>query len=158
MPSITPFLWFDDQAEAAANLYISLFPNSRITGELRYGPAGPGPEGQIMTVDFELDGRPFVGLNGGPHFQFNEAVSFQIECADQAEIDHYWDGLIAGGGKAVQCGWLRDRFGLAWQVTPKELPRLLGDPDREKARRANEAMLKMVKLDIGELRRAHAGG
>jgi predicted 3-demethylubiquinone-9 3-methyltransferase (glyoxalase superfamily) len=157
MPDITPFLWFDDQAEAAAALYVSLFPNSRVTRVLRYGPAGPGPEGQAMLVEFELDGKAFRALNGGPHYQFDEAVSFQVDCADQAEIDHYWDGLIADGGRPVQCGWLRDRFGLAWQITPKELPGLLGDPDPAKARRVNEAMLNMVKLDIAELRRAQAG-
>jgi predicted 3-demethylubiquinone-9 3-methyltransferase (glyoxalase superfamily) len=157
MPKITPFLWFDDQAEAAANLYVSLFPNSRITGETRYGAAGPGPAGQVMTVEFDLDGQSFIALNGGPYFQFSEAVSFDVACQDQAEIDRYWDALIADGGKPSQCGWLKDRFGLSWQITPKILGKLLADPDREKANRANAAMLKMVKLDIAELQRAFEG-
>jgi predicted 3-demethylubiquinone-9 3-methyltransferase (glyoxalase superfamily) len=158
MPKITPFLWFDHQAEEAANLYVSLFPNSRITRLVRSGGAGPGPAGRVMTAEFELDGRPVIALNGGPHFQFTEAFSFSVECEDQAEIDRYWDGLLAGGGKPSQCGWLKDPFGLSWQIVPKVLPHLIGDPDPEKARRATQAMLKMVKLDIAELRRAHAGG
>jgi predicted 3-demethylubiquinone-9 3-methyltransferase (glyoxalase superfamily) len=158
MPSITPFLWFDDQAEAAANLYVSLFPNSRITRLVRYGAAGPGPKGQVMTVEFELDGVAFIALNGGPHYRFTEAVSFSVACADQAEVDRYWDALTADGGQPVQCGWLKDRFGLSWQIVPKVLSELVGDTDPEKAKRATQAMLKMVKLDIAELRRAHAGG
>ena len=158
MPKITPFLWYADQAEAAANLYVSIFPNSRITRLARHGKAGPGPEGQVMTVEFELDGEAFIALNGGPHFQFTEAVSFSVDCKDQAEIDHYWDRLIADGGKPSQCGWLKDRFGLSWQIVPSVLPQLLGDADPAKARRATQAMMKMVKLDIAELRRAHDGG
>jgi predicted 3-demethylubiquinone-9 3-methyltransferase (glyoxalase superfamily) len=158
MSRITPFLWYDHQAEEAVNLYVSLFPNSRVTRMVRYGSAGPGPEGHVMTAEFELDGQPMIALNGGPHFQFTEAVSFSVACEDQAEVDRYWDGLLAGGGKPSQCGWLKDRFGLSWQIVPKVLPSLIGDPDPEKARRATQAMLKMVKLDIAELRRAHAGG
>lgn len=157
MPKITPFLWFDDQAEAAAELYVSVFPNSKITGVTRYGPAGPGPEGQAMTVTFELDGAAFIALNGGPHFHFTEAVSFSIDCKDQAEIDRYWEKLTADGGEPSQCGWLKDRFGLSWQVVPAELPSLLGDPDPEKAQRATQAMLGMKKLDIAALRRARDG-
>jgi predicted 3-demethylubiquinone-9 3-methyltransferase (glyoxalase superfamily) len=158
MPDITPFLWFDDQAEPAASFYVSVFPNSRVRRVVRYPAEGRGVEGQVMTVEFELDGKPFVALNGGPHFQFTEAVSFHIDCETQGEVDHYWERLIEGGGKPVQCGWLKDRFGLSWQVVPKALGRLLGDPDREKAARANAAMLKMVKLDVAELERAAAGG
>ena len=158
MPKISPFLWFDDQAEQAVDLYVSLFPNSRVKKVVRYGSSGPGPAGQVMTVAFELDGMPINALNGGPHFSFTEAVSFVVDCEDQAEVDRYWDALTADGGKPSQCGWLKDRFGLSWQIVPKVLPELLGDPDPEKARRATAAMMKMVKLDIAELRRAHAGG
>jgi len=157
MQKISPFLWFDTQAEEAAKLYVSVFPNSKITGVTRYGAAGPGPEGQAMTVAFELDGLAFIGLNGGPHFKFNEAVSFSVSCETQAEIDACWDKLTADGGQPGQCGWLKDRFGLSWQITPKALPELLGGPDPQKARRASEAMMQMTKLDIAELRRAHAG-
>lgn len=157
MPKITPFLWFDNQAEEAAAFYVSVFPNSKITEVSRYGPAGPGPEGQAMVVAFELDGQAFTALNGGPHFRFTEAVSFYISCKDQAEIDHYWDGLQAGGGSPSQCGWLKDRFGLSWQVVPEVLPQLIGGPDREKARRGTEAMLKMRKLDIAALQAAREG-
>lgn len=157
MPKITPFLWFDGQAEQAAEFYVSVFPNSRITQVARYGPAGPGPEGQAMVVAFELDGAAFNALNGGPHFRFTEAVSFQITCEDQAEIDRYWEKLTADGGAPGQCGWLKDRFGLSWQVTPRVLPDLIGGPDREKARRAVAAMLKMGKLDIAALAAAREG-
>jgi predicted 3-demethylubiquinone-9 3-methyltransferase (glyoxalase superfamily) len=157
MPKITPFLWFDDQAEEAAAFYVSVFPNSRMGDVVRYGPAGPGPEGKAMTVRFELDGTAFTALNGGPHFRFTEAVSFWVTCEDQAEVDYYWAKLTDGGGSPGQCGWLKDRFGLSWQVVPRELPELIGGPDREKARRATEAMLKMSKLDIAALRRAREG-
>lgn len=156
MPKPHPFLWFDDQAEDAANFYVSIFPNSKITIVNRYGEAGPGPKGQVMTIQFELDGQTFTALNGGPHFQFNEAVSFVIDCADQAEVDHYWDKLVEGGAPS-QCGWLKDRFGLSWQVVPTALYALIGDPDPAKAQRATQAMLKMVKLDIAALEAAHAG-
>jgi predicted 3-demethylubiquinone-9 3-methyltransferase (glyoxalase superfamily) len=157
MPKITPFLWFDDQAEEAANLYVSLFPNSRITKVTRYSEGGAGRAGTVMTVEFELDGRPMVGLNGGPHFTFTEAISFTIDCADQAEVDHYWSGLLAEGGKESQCGWLKDRFGLSWQVVPRALPRLMEDPDPAKAKRVTQAMLQMVKLDVAELEAAARG-
>jgi len=157
MPSITPFLWFDTQAEDAATLYVSVFPNSRICDVTRYGAAGPGPEGQAMTVVFELDGQRMTALNGGPHFQFSEAISFVVPCETQGEIDAYWDKLTANGGAPGQCGWLKDRFGLSWQIVPKALAELVGDRDPAKARRATEAMLKMTKLDIAGLRQAHAG-
>jgi predicted 3-demethylubiquinone-9 3-methyltransferase (glyoxalase superfamily) len=157
MPSITPFLWFDTQAEDAATLYVSVFPNSRICDVTRYGAAGPGPEGQAMTVVFELDGQRMTALNGGPHFQFSEAISFVVPCETQDEIDAYWEKLTADGGAPGQCGWLKDRFGLSWQIVPKALAELVGDRDPAKARRATEAMLKMTKLDIAGLRQAHAG-
>lgn len=157
MQTITPFLWFDTQAEEAAALYVSIFPNSRLNDVTRYGAAGPGPEGQAMTVDFEVNGLRMIALNGGPHYHFTEAVSFSVPCETQAEIDSYWEKLTADGGTPGQCGWLKDRFGLSWQIVPKVLPKLLGDPDREKGRRATQAMLKMTKLDIAELRRAQAG-
>jgi predicted 3-demethylubiquinone-9 3-methyltransferase (glyoxalase superfamily) len=157
MQSISPFLWFDTQAEEAAKLYVSIFPDSKLGAVTRYGPAGPGPEGQAMTVSFQLGGVDFTALNGGPHFKFTEAVSFSVACANQQEIDAYWEKLTANGGEPSQCGWLKDRFGLSWQIVPAVLPELLGDPDPAKARRATEAMLKMTKLDIAELRRARDG-
>jgi len=156
MPKVTPFLWFDNQAEEAARLYVGLFPNSSLGHIARYSEAGPGPAGSAMTVAFELDGQAFIALNGGPHFQFSEAVSFTIDCADQAEVDHYWNGLLAGGGKPSQCGWLKDRFGLSWQVVPRVLPQLLGDPDPARAKRVAQAMMKMVKLDVAALEAAAA--
>lgn len=149
MSKINPFLWFDDQAEEAANFYVSLFPNSKVVSVSRYPEGGPAPAGQVMTVAFELDGRPYTALNGGPHFKFNEAVSFVIDCKDQAEIDHYWDSLIEGGGEPSQCGWLKDRFGLSWQVVPK-VEGLFDDP------RAFQAMMTMTKLDIAQLQAAKA--
>ena len=154
MSKVTPFLWFDTEAEEAANLYVGLFPNSKITAVTRYGDAGPGPKGSVMTIAFELDGRPFTALNAGPVFKFTEAVSFVIDCDDQAEVDRYWDALIANGGQASQCGWLKDRFGLSWQVVPKALPALIGGPDSDKAQKAMAAMLKMTKLDIAALEAA----
>jgi predicted 3-demethylubiquinone-9 3-methyltransferase (glyoxalase superfamily) len=157
MQTITPFLWFDTQAEEAAAFYASVFPRSRILNVTRYGAAGPGPEGQAMTVEFEVMGQRLIGLNGGPHFHFTEAISFSVPCETQAEIDAYWEKLTADGGAGGNCGWLKDRFGLSWQIVPAVMPELLGDPDREKSRRATQAMLKMHKLDIAELRRAHAG-
>jgi len=152
MPKITPCLWFDTQGEEAARLYVSVFPNSRIVDVTHYGSAGPRPEGMVMTVSFELDGRPFVALNGGPEFGFSEAVSFQVDCADQAEVDHYWDRLSEGGEEGP-CGWLKDRFGLSWQIVPRVLPELLAQPDAEKAQRVMAAMLEMRKIEIGELQR-----
>lgn len=153
---IVPFLWFDGQAEDAARFYVDIFPGSKIVDVSRYGPQTPGTEGSVMTVDFVLDGQPYVALNGGPQFPFTEAVSFQISCAGAAEVDHYWERLTDGGSEG-RCGWLKDRFGLSWQVTPAELPELLGDPDPARAHRAMQAMLSMGKLDIPELRRAADG-
>lgn len=156
---ITPCLWFDHQAEEAATFYTGIFPDSRIVSTTRYTDAGHEfhgkPAGSVMTVAFELDGQPFVALNGGPLFQFNEAVSFQIGCADQAEVDYYWQHLGAGGDPAAQqCGWLKDRFGVSWQVVPYLLPELLGQPDAALARRVMQAMLGMKKLDIEALTQA----
>ena len=156
MPNLTPCLWFDTEGEDAAELYTSIFPNSKILDVARYGPAGPRPEGTVMTVSFELDGQQFLALNGGPNFTFNEAVSFQIPCRDQAEVDHYWEKL-GEGGEPGPCGWLKDRFGLSWQVVPNRLPELLSDPDREKAQRVMAAMLEMGKIEIAELEQAAAG-
>ena len=154
--TIQPFLWYDDQAEDAAKLYTSVFPNSRINEVTRYGEVGPGPAGQVMTVSFELDGLAFVALNGGPEYQFTEAVSFQIHCETQDEVDRYWS-LLSDGGEPGPCGWLKDRFGLSWQVVPTALFTLLSDPDPERAKRATAAMLQMGKLDIAELEAAAAG-
>ena len=159
---IRPCLWFDDQAEEAARFYTGIFSNSRIIDITRYGPAGfevhGRPAGSVMTVAFELDGTRFTGLNGGPHFVFNEAVSFEVHCADQAEVDRYWEQLGAGGDpRAQQCGWLKDRFGVSWQVIPTEMEAMFADPDSPATQRATEAMLRMKKLDIGELRRAYEG-
>ena len=156
MPKTTACLWFDTQGEDAANFYVSLFPNSSITNVARYGSAGPRPEGSVMTVDFELDGAPFVALNGGPEFSFTEAVSFQIDCADQEEVDRYWDAF-ADGGEPGPCGWIKDKFGLSWQVIPAALGTLLDDPDPERAQRAMAAMLTMGKLDVAALHAAADG-
>ena len=153
MEGITPCLWFDTEGEAAAEFYTSVFPNSNIREISRYGSAGPRPEGSVMTVSFELDGTPFVALNGGPDFTFNEAISFQVSCEGQDEVDHYWNAL-SDGGEEGPCGWLKDRFGVSWQIVPTALPRLLGDPDPERAQRAMAAMLKMKKIQIDELERA----
>jgi len=150
---ITPFLWFDTQGEEAARLYTSLFPNSRIVEVTRYGPDMPRPEGTVMTVAFELDGQRFVALNGGPEFTFSEAVSFQVDCADQDEVDRYWSALTDGGEEGP-CGWLKDRYGLSWQIVPTALLELTADPDRERADRAFAAMLQMKKIDIAQLYRA----
>ncbi|WP_067807528.1 VOC family protein [Actinomadura formosensis] len=150
-------LWFDGQAEEAANHYVSIFKDAGISGVHRVNDAGPGKPGTVMTVEFELNGQRFVGLNGGPEFTFNEAISFQIPCADQDEVDYYWTRLTEDGGQESECGWLKDKFGVSWQVVPTALFELIGDPDPEKAARATKAMLSMRKLDIAELRRAHAG-
>lgn len=154
MPKITPFLWFDKNAEEAAQFYVSVFKNSRILDVSRYGDAGPGPKGQAMVVRFQIEGQEFLALNGGPQFKFTEAISFTIHCETQNEVDYYWDRLSAGG-KEVQCGWLQDRFGLSWQVTPTVLPRLLQDPDPAKSQRVMKAMLGMGKIDIAGLERAY---
>ncbi|RKN43017.1 VOC family protein [Streptomyces hoynatensis] len=156
MSRITPTLWFDDRGEEAARFYVSVFPNSGITRITRYTGAGPRPEGAVMTVDFTLDGQPYTALNGGPEFTFNEAISLSVSCADQREVDHYWAALSEGGEEGP-CGWLKDRFGLSWQVVPKEMEELLADEDRERAGRAMAAMLKMGKLDVAALRAAADG-
>ena len=156
MTSVTPFLWFDTEAEEAANFYVSIFKNSKLGKASRYGDAGPGPAGSVMTIQFELDGQPFIALNGGPEFKFTEAVSFSIACKTQGEVDHYWEKLTEGGQEGP-CGWLKDKFGLSWQVNPTILGELLSDPDPKKAKRAMTAMLKMKKIDIAELKRAAAG-
>ncbi len=156
MPKISPFLWFDTQAEEAARFYASVFKNSRSVNIARYGDAGPGPKGSVMTVVFELDGKEFIALNGGPHFKFTEAVSFVVDCKTQEEVDEYWRKLSEGGEEGP-CGWLKDRYGLSWQVVPSVLGEMLSDPDPVKSKRAMEAMLKMKKLDIAALRRAYDG-
>ena len=153
MPKQIPCLWFDGQAEQAAHHYTSIFPNSEIAGITRYGPDTPGEEGAVMTVEFRLDGQPYVGLNGGPQFTFSEAISFQIMCADQEEVDHYWSRL-SDGGEEGPCGWLKDRFGLSWQVVPTRLYELLSDPDTARAQRAMQAMLQQHKIVIAEVERA----
>jgi predicted 3-demethylubiquinone-9 3-methyltransferase (glyoxalase superfamily) len=154
--AIVPNLWFDNQAEQAAQFYTSVFPNSRLGAIARYPEGAPGPAGEVMTVEFELDGTKFIGINGGPQFPFSEAVSFLITCADQAEVDYYWERLTDGGEQS-QCGWLRDRFGLSWQVVPGGMDELFADPDPERAQRAMQAMLGMRKLDVAALRRAADG-
>jgi predicted 3-demethylubiquinone-9 3-methyltransferase (glyoxalase superfamily) len=156
MKGVTPCLWFDAQAEEAARFYTSLLPNSRIVDVTHYGEAGPGEPGSVMTVEFELDGRPFVGLNGGPEFTFNEAVSFQLHCQTQDEVDELWEKL-GEGGEHGPCGWLKDRYGLSWQVVPTELQELLRDPDPERSQRVMAAMLKMGKIEVEQLRRAYEG-
>jgi predicted 3-demethylubiquinone-9 3-methyltransferase (glyoxalase superfamily) len=153
MPKQIPCLWFDGQAEEAARHYTSIFPNSSIGATTRYGPDMPMPEGSAMTVSFLLDGQEYVGLNGGPEFRFTEAISFQIMCADQEEADHYWKGLTEGGEESM-CGWLKDKFGVSWQVVPTELLSLVGDPDPARAQRATAAMMTMHRIDLAEIRRA----
>lgn len=154
MQKITPFLWYNDNAEEAVNLYTSLFPGSKIISVARYGEAGPGPAGQVMTMGFELFGQKFTALNGGPHFKFTEAVSFVVNCESQEEVDKYWDALLKDGGTPSQCGWLKDKFGLSWQIVPTVLPELLTGNDPKKAQRVMQAMMKMVKLDIATLKKA----
>jgi predicted 3-demethylubiquinone-9 3-methyltransferase (glyoxalase superfamily) len=155
MQKLTPCLWFDTEGEDAAKFYTSVFPNSRILDVTRYGKAGPRAEGTVMTMSFELDGLKFVALNGGPEFTFNEAISFQVSCKNQEEVDAFWSKL-AEGGEEGPCGWLKDRYGVSWQIVPTVLPKLLGNPDREKAQRVMQAMLKMKKIEIDELERAAA--
>ena len=152
---IVPNLWFDTEAEQAAEFYTSVFPDSKILDVARYGEAGPRPEGTVMTVSFELEGQKFVALNGGPDFTFNEAISFQVSCKNQDEVDHFWSKLSEGGEEGP-CGWLKDRYGVSWQIIPTALPRLLGDPDREKSQRVMAAMLKMKKIEIDALEEAAA--
>jgi predicted 3-demethylubiquinone-9 3-methyltransferase (glyoxalase superfamily) len=153
MQKITPFLWFDTQAEEAARFFTSIFPASKILTVARYGDAGPGPKGGVMTVEFELDGQRMIALNGGPQFKFTEAISLSVDCKDQAEVDHYWNELSRGGEES-QCGWLKDKYGLSWQIVPTALGKLLSGPDAKKAKRVMEAMLKMKKIDIAALEAA----
>ncbi len=156
MPRLVPNLWFDTQALEAAEFYCSVFPNSRIVSVARYPEGAPGPAGEVMTVEYELDGERLVHINGGPEFTFSEAVSLQIDCADQAEVDHYWNALVDGGEES-QCGWLKDRYGFSWQVVPAGMEELFSDPDPARAQRAMQAMLTMRKLDVDALRRAADG-
>jgi predicted 3-demethylubiquinone-9 3-methyltransferase (glyoxalase superfamily) len=154
---IVPNLWFDTEAEESAEFYCSIFPNSKILNVARYTEAGPREAGMVMTVDFELNGNRFTAINGGPEFKFDEAVSFLITCEDQDEIDHYWEKLIADGGQESMCGWLKDKYGLSWQVVPEGFAEIFSDPDPEKAKRTMEALLKMRKLDVAALRAAAEG-
>ncbi len=154
MQKITPFLWFDDQAEEAANFYVSIFKNSKIVNIVRYGEAGPGPAGTIMTVAFELNGQEFTALNGGPEFKFTEAISFFVNCESQQEVDELWEKLSEGGEEGP-CGWLKDKYGLSWQIVPTVLGEMLNDPDPAKAQRVTKAMLQMQKIDIAELKQAY---
>jgi predicted 3-demethylubiquinone-9 3-methyltransferase (glyoxalase superfamily) len=153
MPRITPNLWFDTQALEAAEFYVSVFPNSKVTDVTYYGEAGPGPAGTVLTVDFVLDGQEYTAINGGPHFTFDEAISLLVNCADQEEIDYYWAKLTEGGEES-QCGWLKDRYGLSWQVCPTGMNEALNDPDKERSERAMRAMLGMRKIDVAALRAA----
>ncbi len=155
MQKITPFLWFDDQAETAANLYVSIFKNSKITNINRYGEGGPQPAGTAFIVNFELDGQEFTALNAGPEFKFNEAISFYVNCEGQAEVDDLWAKLTADGGEESQCGWLKDKFGVSWQIVPTRLGELTGDPDPVKAQRVIQAMLQMKKIEIDQLQQAY---
>jgi predicted 3-demethylubiquinone-9 3-methyltransferase (glyoxalase superfamily) len=154
MQKITPFLWFDDNAEEAMNFYVSLFKNSKVGTVTRYGDAGPGPKGTVMSASFQLDGQDFFALNGGPLFKFTEAISFFVNCETQQEVDDLWEKLSAGGQKS-RCGWLKDKYGLSWQVIPSVLGKMLGDKNAEKARRVMQAMLQMDKLDIAKLQQAY---
>lgn len=153
---VTPFLWFDHQAEEAARFYVSIFPNSRLLEVAHWAEGSPYPAGTAMSASFELDGREYIALNGGPHFKLTEAFSMFVNCEDQAEVDRYWNALLSGGGTESQCGWLRDKYGLSWQIIPKALGRLLGDPDKARSGRAMKAMMVMVKLDIAALEKAAA--
>ncbi|NJP53267.1 VOC family protein [Streptomyces sp. SBST2-5] len=153
----TTCLWFDGQAEEAANFYVSVFKDSSLGDTLHHTESSPGSEGNVLTVEFVLNGQRFVALNGGPDFQFSEAISFEIDCENQAEVDHYWDKLVEGGGEHGPCGWLKDRYGVSWQVTPIRLTEMLKDPDRTRADRVMKAMMQMHKLDIAELEKAYAG-
>lgn len=152
MKKITPFLWFDTEAEEAMNLYVSIFKNSKVLG------VTPGPNGTAMSVNFELEGQEFIGLNAGPQFKFNEAISFLVSCSSQAEVDELWEKLTADGGEEGNCGWLKDKYGLSWQIIPTALNEMLSDPDPEKAGRAMQAMLKMNKIGIQDLKQAYEGG
>lgn len=153
----TTCLWFDGKAQEAAEFYVSVFPGGRIDRVMRYTEAGPGEPGSVLAVEFEINGQRFMGLNGGPEFQFTEAISFVIDCEDQAEVDHYW-AVLSEGGQEQPCGWVKDKFGVSWQVTPTRLMDMVTDVDPEKARRATEAMLKMTKIDLAEIEKAYVGG
>jgi predicted 3-demethylubiquinone-9 3-methyltransferase (glyoxalase superfamily) len=157
MQKITPFLWFDNQAEDAMNFYVSIFKNSKVGTISRYGDAGPGPKGSVMVASFELDGMQFTALNGGPHFKFTEAISLYVNCETQDEVDYFWNKLTAGGGQPSQCGWLKDKYGLSWQIVPSALPRLLSDPDGARANRVMQAMMQMQKIDVAKLEQAAKG-
>jgi len=154
---ITPFLWFDNQAEEAAKLYCSIFKNSKMGQIVRYGDVGPGPKGQVMIVTFKIEGQEFTALNGGPRFKFDEAISFVINCETQEEMDYYWDSLTADGGQESQCGWLKDKFGLSWQIVPTIIGELMSDEDPEKAGRVMQAVMQMKKIDLQKLKDAAAG-
>jgi len=154
MPKITPFLWFNDNAEEAMNFYVSIFRNARVRGVTRYGDAGPGPKGSVMTANFELDGQELVALNGGPQFTFTEAVSFVVHCDSQQEVDYYWDKLTSDGGRPSQCGWLKDKYGLSWQVVPDAMIALLQEKDPKKAQRVMQALMQMTKIDLARLQQA----
>jgi predicted 3-demethylubiquinone-9 3-methyltransferase (glyoxalase superfamily) len=156
MQKISPFLWFDDQAEEAMNFYVSIFKNSKVGKVTRYGNAGPGPKGSVMTASFELEGQQFTALNGGPQFKFTEAISFVVNCETQEEVDGLW-GKLSEGGQTQQCGWLKDKFGLSWQIIPSVLVELISAPDPQKSQRVMEAMLQMTKIDIARLRQAYEG-
>jgi predicted 3-demethylubiquinone-9 3-methyltransferase (glyoxalase superfamily) len=156
MQKIVPFLWFDDQAEEAVNFYVSIFKNSKVGRVTRYGDAGPGPKGSVMSATFQLEGQEFYALNGGPMFKFTEAISLFVNCETQAEVDELW-GKLSEGGEESRCGWLKDKYGLSWQIIPMVLGRMLGDQDPEKAKRVMQAMLQMVKLDIARLQQAYDG-
>ena len=157
MQKISPFLWFDDQAEEAVNFYTSIFKNSKILNVTRYGEVGPGPKDSVMTVAFQLEGQEFMALNGGPHFKFTEAISFVVKCKTQEEVDDLWENLSEGGGEKIQCGWLKDKYGVSWQIVPTILGEMISDPNRAKSQRVMEAMLKMKKIEIEGLKRAYAG-
>ena len=156
--ALTTCLWFDTEAEQAAHFYTGVFKDSRMGRVHRHTEAGPGPAGSVLLVEFELNGQKFSGLNGGPLYTFNEAVSIVVPCADQAEVDYYWDSLLAGGGQEIACGWLKDRYGLCWQIVPTRFFEMIADPDTGKAARVTQAMLEMTKLDLPTLERAYAGG
>ena len=158
MQKITPFLWFDDNAEEAVNLYVSIFKNSKINSVSRYGDVGPGQPGKVMTMSFELEGQAFTALNGGPQYKFTEAISLEVNCTTQAEVDELWGKLIADGGEPGRCGWLKDKFGLSWQIVPTAMMELFQGPDPAGSQRAMAAMLKMSKLDLAVLRRAYEQG
>ena len=156
MQKIKPFLWFDNNAEEAMNFYVSIFKNAKVLSVSRYGEAGPGPKGTVMTAEFQLDGQEFIALNGGPRFKFTEAISLVVNCESQEEVDHFWEKLSEGGEKS-RCGWLKDKFGLSWQVVPTILAELMSDPDPEKSKRVMQAMLQMDKIEVEPLKRAHRG-